>query len=775
MGQATTAVFLIVGYLSAIMLSYRLWNDEIAQFHSELPLLLYALFGGPLIVILIFSILPTFLRGLRERRLTRLLDNGGSNKPGHFRLAPYDENDRECYVRPDGALEKALGWLLRANKNILYLSGASGSGKSSLVNAGIVPTLKDLGWRTLIVRGMGEPMEALTDSLRSAERLYRQAPPKDAEAEDLLRLISDEIARAEAEPLLIALDQFEEFLILKGGEEKEVYSDFLDRLTQNPIPGIRIIHVFREDYRALLFKYDLPRYVPGDTGFELPPFTRTEAQIFLEGGRKTLDAKDYDRLFAGLDRIENARGLYRPITLNMVGYVLDQEGSELEDDPGSLIETYLKRCIARGPSRDFAKTVLAAMITSEGTKQAIAENSLVETTGIADFYVKATLTDLQEDGLVRPLAGSKWEISHDFLAFLIARISGRLRTSFLTRYATPIVAVTLVGWISAMAVALPAWAQWKERQAISSILALGFVREPDFEDGLSFSQLESEISDEDLLEVKRASGHLNIRSLKINLCGEELTSLESLSNLELKALYIYRPDCSRFSPPNLDFLSSMPLQILEMNSPGTKNIEALSGLPLENLAIRYSSHFESIEPISTLRNLRILELSLSNNEYVTSVDALSGLSIEELDISLNNSISTLNGLTGLPLTKLRITSAERIASLEPLTGMKLRSLIIFGAEKVTSLEPLEGMPLENLTISDAGLLDDLGPLRGMALKHFKLSHAPFVTSLEPLVGAPLQSLSLYELGIAYLAPEHCEVVGISAFGSDPLKAICPDR
>jgi hypothetical protein len=37
----------------------------------------------------------------------------------------------------------------------------------------------------------------------------------------------------------------------------------------------------------------------------------------------------WDALFRGLDRIEEARGFYRLITLNMVGLVLERMGQKL--------------------------------------------------------------------------------------------------------------------------------------------------------------------------------------------------------------------------------------------------------------------------------------------------------------------------------------------------------------------------------------------------------------------------------------------------------------
>lgn len=108
-------------------------------------------------------------------------------------------------------------------------------------------------------------------------------------------------------PLLVILDQFEEYLILDGGEDRTTYATFLRDIAADPVAGVRLLHVFRADYEPLIFKQDLPDMIPRRSGFSLAGFTRREAQAFLEGGPRQLDATGYDALFRGLDRIEETR------------------------------------------------------------------------------------------------------------------------------------------------------------------------------------------------------------------------------------------------------------------------------------------------------------------------------------------------------------------------------------------------------------------------------------------------------------------------------------
>ena len=227
----------------------------------------------------------------------------------------------------------------------------------------------------------------------------------------------------------MVIDQFEEFLILNEEKTRAPLLPLLYALDKSPLPGVRLLCVFRSDYRELLFKLGLPPYVVGVNAFDLAPFLRTEAEAFLRKGGRELSTEGYAALFAGLDRIEETRGSYRPITLNMVGLILERMGDRLVGGPEHLIETYLRDCLARGTSQDFAAPVLSSMITAAGTKEPRGLTGIAAATRLQPWQVASTLADLERNGLVRSLDASRtrWEISHDFLARQIGILLGRLR------------------------------------------------------------------------------------------------------------------------------------------------------------------------------------------------------------------------------------------------------------------------------------------------------------------------------------------------------------
>jgi hypothetical protein len=174
-----------------------------------------------------------------------------------------------------------------------------------------------------------------------------------------------------------------------------------------------------------------------------------------------------DTLFRALDRIEHAPGLYRPITLNMIGLALETMGGTLRGDASKLIQSYLTDSLTASASRDFVKPVLAEMITEAGTKEPLTEAELVAKTHLELWQVRATLADLARRGLVRQLEGAEaiWEIAYDFLARTIGQLIGRLNPTFVER-ARPLVApVVLLGWVIVFAMALPFWRDLQQQAA----------------------------------------------------------------------------------------------------------------------------------------------------------------------------------------------------------------------------------------------------------------------------------------------------------------------
>jgi hypothetical protein len=751
LGQATILVGMVVIYVAAIVLLRKYALDDLREFHAAVgSRAFWSIIAAPLIFILLFSMLPTAWRALRERRLKATVIGGDVQfKPGYFRLHPYGVADRDAFKRLDGADGVILGWLRSTQASLLYLSGASGVGKSSLLGAKVLPQLRDSGWTVVETRLFGDPIQRLRAALLTADSRLARKP--ELSLQELLKKSAEPRSRRQDASLLLVIDQFEEFLILHTEEERRAFGALLDDLVKNPVDGLRILLVFRSDYQPLIFKLDLPPLVAGQNWYAVAPYDRGEATAFLQSGGRELSPQAIDGLFRGLNRIEDAPGVYRPITLNMVGLVLERMGRTLEGDPGRLIQSYLTACLTTSESRDFAKPVLARMITDAGTKEPRTEEELAKLTGFDPWQVKATLANLARHGLVRRLeaATAAWEIAHDFLARIIGQLIGKLRPNFLQRTRPLVAPLVLMGWIALTALALPYWMSLQDRTAEAALRDLGAA----FKQAQSGGRIAVEFTrtkDDATLITERPWAFNLKRTMNDATLIKARPYLERIKGLELHF--------EGSGITNLEPLKGLTnLNVLTITDTlGIANLEPLKGLiNLNALTLNGITRITTLEPLRGLTNLK--SLKLSNATFITSLEPLMGLTnLSVLALGDIKNLTSLEPLRGLNLSSLELHDAISVISLEPLRGLtKLQVLALSGAKEIISLEPLKGLNLSSLELRDAISVTSLEPLRGLTkLQVLALSDAKGITSVEPLGG--LTQLRLVSLkgctGITDLEP-----------------------
>jgi hypothetical protein len=114
----------------------------------------------------------------------------------------------------------------------LAVIGASGSGKSSLLRAGIIPRLRACNWLIHIIKPGVHPIAALAATLTQDE-LHADVTDSignalATNANTLTQTAEKLVARAHAERLLLAIDQFEElFTQCQDAQEQQAFVDNL--------------------------------------------------------------------------------------------------------------------------------------------------------------------------------------------------------------------------------------------------------------------------------------------------------------------------------------------------------------------------------------------------------------------------------------------------------------------------------------------------------------------------------------------------------------------
>jgi formylglycine-generating enzyme required for sulfatase activity len=390
-------------------------------------------------------------RADRNRRMLQALAvKPGTKQTGYFRIGPYQDTveDRTKFSRPDRAEAKVLEWIKKSTQVPLYLTGDSGCGKSSLLNAFALPKLRELGWTVVEVRAWQDPQGRLRDELLKLPGARRSKGGKSRR----LREMIEEAAKHAPDRLLIVLDQFEEFVILATPERQQELAVFVADLQSRPVQNLAVLLVLRSDYQMLLEEVGLPSLRSGVNLLQLARFQLSAANEFMKRSGLGLQPDQLDRLLASATKLDDTPGLVRPITLNVIGYVL-ASGKKVAAslDAGDLVRRYIKQTVEQPALRDRAPQMLEQMITEQGTKQPCSEQDLAAQAQLRPAEVRAILNGLCDAGLARPLdsAMAKWELSHDFIAHAVVRFLGRRRGQVARRaaaYAAPaLLVISLLG------------------------------------------------------------------------------------------------------------------------------------------------------------------------------------------------------------------------------------------------------------------------------------------------------------------------------------------
>ena len=368
------------------------------------PFVIAGVLLAPVLVIILTDSFPAWRERRRKRQLIEQGIHGTLKDPGYFRLKPYEDKDQDKFTRADNAHEEVFDWIRSADSPLLYLTGRSGTGKSSLLNAWVLPKLQEgnPAVRTVVVRSFQDPVEALTSALLRPGQIWRQPPVEELGPRELLQKAC---AYLRSERLLIVLDQFEEFVILHSAEEQNHLEELLGSLTEDPIAGLTFVLVCRTDYIDPLGRLAIPPPELNQNWKEIPPFTQAASKDFLSHSGLKIGQSLLDEVLREAAEIEETKGLIRPITLNMFGVILGRFTGQLPKglEPGALIRGYLREAVNNPEVRDSAPEILRHMITPAGTKEPKSETDLAKATETDPAAVRGCLLNLGNEGLVRPL------------------------------------------------------------------------------------------------------------------------------------------------------------------------------------------------------------------------------------------------------------------------------------------------------------------------------------------------------------------------------------
>ncbi|MFD4351497.1 hypothetical protein ACFWPX_03010 [Nocardia sp. NPDC058518] len=202
-------------------------------------------FSAPIIVVLVVVLVVITILSVRVQRPPAPLRKWSSDRSPYPGLEAFTEDEAAVYFGREEMTEQLLRQLCAQDTaRFIVVTGASGSGKSSLVQAGLLPRLRSARWSVLPVLTPGtDPILGLAQVAHgSAERL-RDDP---AALVEMLTRLRASLARPRAR-LLLAIDQAEELFTLAGQRDREVFLTALDSAVAAD-PRLRVVMTIRIEY-----------------------------------------------------------------------------------------------------------------------------------------------------------------------------------------------------------------------------------------------------------------------------------------------------------------------------------------------------------------------------------------------------------------------------------------------------------------------------------------------------------------------------------------------
>lgn len=371
------------------------------------------------------------------------------NKNPYKELQSYTESDKEYFFGRKVEIKELLAKIYKYN--IVGLFGESGTGKTSVVNAGLIPNFKDEGIITVSIRCLDEPIERVRKELlkklkerKISFQLIEELSATDTFPRLLIQLRS--IIEKENLSLIIIIDQFEEiFTRAREIEREHLSKGIIESLSAPPVKGkIYFLLSLREDYigelwdwshlynleDAWIHQYRIKR-LSGDKAFEAiaQPLHKLDIKV---------DDKFVLRLIEELKKIGDS--LIYPPYLQIVCSELFEEyknqnvsstpllefGQNLyvgTQSAESIIADYLSESMLEGLTEEeklYAQNILDLLTGPEGLRAFLNIEEISRYLAIAKTNAQHVIEHLIKKKIVHPIVEADmvvgYELVHDFLS-----------------------------------------------------------------------------------------------------------------------------------------------------------------------------------------------------------------------------------------------------------------------------------------------------------------------------------------------------------------------
>lgn len=350
---------------------------------------------------------------------------------GPFRgLGRFEGHDRTVYFGRMTEVARALD-LLRS-RGLVALVGASGSGKSSLGRAGLLPAVEagSLGpwpkrWRSVVLEPGEAPSTALSVALKAIGVASTGSPL------EVVERLSEDVAKRD-EGVVLFVDQCEELVTVADETSVAHFVEVISLLAERGHVGIKVVVGVRRDILDSVLGLGRLGSIVARGILLVEPLTAASWEAVVE---QSLGAYGYSFEDEALRKEVNAALASDPTSMPLLQFALSELWRERDRDrklitrdayrklggvSGALERHADKTILAMGAGRlESARRVLLALTTAAGTRRARKTDELVHDDAQAVEVVRVL-----EDARIVVRDGAYATLAHEALLGRWDRLRG---------------------------------------------------------------------------------------------------------------------------------------------------------------------------------------------------------------------------------------------------------------------------------------------------------------------------------------------------------------